>query len=114
MNPQQLSAQKASGGPDKVASEDYIQCLRRVQANLAYLAPRADANMNPKAPPGPAHMTCPPHLADGEVGGLYAQLRELFQGWIGLDGKAQATMARPNGMGPGSRTNSGGMTPAAA
>jgi hypothetical protein len=62
MNPQHQLQLRQLNMDDSMAAEEYIQCLRRVQANLAYLAPRADAQQAMKAPPGPAHMTPPAHM----------------------------------------------------
>ena len=96
MNPQQADALRKTDQPVKMASEEYIQCLRRVQANLAYLMPRAQPAEGKAPPPGPAHMTPPPH-----VPGLvekYADLRELFPGWQGLDHR----LSRSGSMGTGS------------
>lgn len=41
VNPQQALQLRNANQSDKMASEDYIQLLRRVQGNLAYLMPRA-------------------------------------------------------------------------
>lgn len=110
ISPQQFELLRKQGKGDKMASEEYIQCLRRVQANLAYLMPMAqggDANNNQsKIPPGPAHMTPPPHLESMQA--KYEQLRELFPGWSGMDHRPSQSSAspRPNGMvGAGSPAN---------
>lgn len=59
-------------------SQEYADCMRRLQANLAYLAAIADANKKASAarPVGPAIMVPPPHL--GSVNGLYQKLKALF------------------------------------
>lgn len=96
-SPQQAMQMKAQGMDDKMASDEFIQCMRRLQANLAYLAPRADAQQMSKAPPGPAHMSGPPHMP--QLQKKYEQLRELFPGWGGLEARAaQATGSPGNGM----------------
>ncbi|KAF2233779.1 hypothetical protein EV356DRAFT_503320 [Viridothelium virens] len=65
------------------ASQEYIQAMRRLQANLAYLAATVDRNHKPQAsvPQGPAIMepliTCPPTVE------MYSQLQKLFPGWKG-------------------------------
>lgn len=84
---------KAQNMPDQMASDDFIQCMRRVQANLAYLAQRADPQAGQKSIPGPAHMTPPAHLP--QLQQQYDQLRELFPGWTGLDHKMGQPMTSP-------------------
>lgn len=83
MNPQHQLLLRQGNMDDSMAAEEYIQCLRRVQANLAYLAPRADVQQALKAPPGPAHMTPPAHMP--QLQPKYDQLKELFPGWAGND-----------------------------
>ena len=64
-------------GP-KAASPEYAECMRRLQANLSYLASIADAKkkVNGVMPVGPAIMVPPPHL--NEVHDLYKKLNQLF------------------------------------
>lgn len=59
-------------------SQEYADCMRRLQANLAYLAAIADANKkaNGTRPVGPAVMVPPPHLTS--VHPLYQKLKTLF------------------------------------
>lgn len=66
--------------PSKPPSQDYIDCMRRLQANLAYLATIADRQKKPGSnpPSAPAIMTPPPNLT--AVKDLYAKLNELFAG----------------------------------
>lgn len=56
VNPQQALQLRNAGQSDKLASEDYVQLLRRVQGNLAYLMPRAGnqsgGEQSAKVPPG--------------------------------------------------------------
>jgi hypothetical protein len=64
--------------PGKPASQEYNDCMRRLQANLSYLATIADAKKkagNPM-PPGPAIMIPPAHLTS--VHDLYKRLNQLF------------------------------------
>ncbi|KAM5483222.1 hypothetical protein McanCB56680_003280 [Microsporum canis] len=78
--------QKSSNGPDSAKpaapagkpSQEYVDCMRRLQANLAYLATVADRAKKTGAtgPQTPAIMTPPPHLPS--VNQLYASLNELF------------------------------------
>ncbi|KAF2834984.1 hypothetical protein M501DRAFT_1008780 [Patellaria atrata CBS 101060] len=77
-----------SPGVNKAASQEYIDCMRRLQANLSYLAAHAERSYkpNPNIPPGPAIMTAPvnfPSLVE-----LYANLQNLFPGWKGQQAKA--------------------------
>lgn len=104
ISPQQVQQARSEGKPDRMASEEYIQCLRRSQANLAYLMPKAQSGDVSKAPPGPAHMTHPPHMPQLEE--KYKRLRELFPGWQGLDNRA----GPPNASSPSAGQN--GMTSA--
>ena len=62
----------------KPASQEYAECMRRLQANLSYLATIADAKKktNGPLPVGPAIMIPPPHLQ--EVHDLYKRLNQLF------------------------------------
>ncbi|EME42411.1 hypothetical protein DOTSEDRAFT_73295 [Dothistroma septosporum NZE10] len=113
ISPQQLMQLRSEGKPDKMASEEYIQCLRRVQANLAWLMPRAstDSAGLAKAPPGPAHMTPPPHMV--QLQSSYAQLTELFPGWKGLDRQSSQSAPSPGLHGPNPMATNG-MTSAPA
>ena len=62
----------------KQPSQEYIECMRRLQANLAYLAALADAKKKAAGsiPAAPAIMAPPSHLA--EVRELYKKLSTLF------------------------------------
>jgi hypothetical protein len=57
--------------------------MRRLQANLAYLAQNAESNKKPgqALQPGPAIMSVP--AAPVELVKLYQKLVELFPGWKG-------------------------------
>ena len=69
----------AGGTPQtKPPSQEYAECMRRLQANLSYLAAIADAKkkVNGSLPPGPAIMVPPPLLP--QVTELYKKLNELF------------------------------------
>lgn len=87
--PQQQGSQDAnSTGPDPSSeppkspaqkpSPEYIECMRRLQANLAYLAAIADrAKKSGNVPPAaPAIMTPPPNLPS--MNEIYGKLNELF------------------------------------
>jgi hypothetical protein len=64
--------------PGKPASQEYNDCMRRLQANLSYLATIADAKKKAgnAMPPGPAIMIPPAHLTS--VHDLYKKLNQLF------------------------------------
>jgi hypothetical protein len=89
MSPQHQAQLRAQNMSDKMATEEYISTLRRVQANLAYLSLKADPQAGQKSIPGPAHMTAPPHMA--RLQAKYERLTELFPDWTGHDRPAQAT-----------------------
>ena len=59
-------------------SMEYIECMRRLQGNLAFLATLADRSKKAgsQAPQFPTFMTPPPHLTS--INDLYAKLNELF------------------------------------
>ncbi|KAI9696110.1 MAG: hypothetical protein M1836_005941 [Candelina mexicana] len=59
-------------------SKEFIECMRRLQANLAYLAGVVDRVYKPAkdVPTSPAMMEAPPNSPALEV--LYSKLRELF------------------------------------
>jgi hypothetical protein len=73
----------------KQPSQEYIECMRRLQANLAYLAAIADAKKKAagSVPAGPAIMLPPPQLPN--VKELYKKLNVLFPGAL------QSGMNRP-------------------
>lgn len=80
-NPSPGSDQGLEGGPKGPAqkpSPEYIECMRRLQANLAYLATIADrAKKSGGVPPqAPAIMTPPPNTPS--MGEVYNRLNELF------------------------------------
>ncbi|EXJ80624.1 hypothetical protein A1O3_06908 [Capronia epimyces CBS 606.96] len=70
-------ASGAGATPSKPPSQEYADCMRRLQANLAYLAAIADAKKKAGTlPSGPAIMIPPPHLP--QVHDLYKKLNALF------------------------------------
>lgn len=99
LNPAQAEAARQKGLPDKLASEDYIHTMRRVQANLQYLMYKQQPDGGTKQLPGPAVMTPPPHLGE-KLREEYERLRELFPGWNGIDARG--------GVGTPGRQNSAG------
>ncbi|KAL4867893.1 hypothetical protein BDV12DRAFT_170502 [Aspergillus spectabilis] len=78
--PQDSNPSPTSESADKTAQRtpEYVNCMRRLQVNLAYLATVADKGKKAGGvvPPAPAIMTPPPHLS--AINGLYAKLNELF------------------------------------
>lgn len=75
-NPSPGSDQGAS--PAQKPSPEYIECMRRLQANLAYLATIADRAKKSGGvpPPAPAIMTPPPNMPS--MVEVYNKLNELF------------------------------------
>ncbi|KAL9105431.1 MAG: hypothetical protein Q9227_009392 [Pyrenula ochraceoflavens] len=64
--------------PGKPPTVEYVEDMKRLQANLAYLAAVADRNKGRNLPNGPAIMAPPPHLKS--VVELYKKLNALFPG----------------------------------
>lgn len=76
LNNSPIDPSRPTGG--KPASPEYVECMRRLQANLSYLAAIADAKKKATGtiPSGPAIMAPPPHLKS--VTELYKKLNALF------------------------------------
>ncbi|EPS33131.1 hypothetical protein PDE_08093 [Penicillium oxalicum 114-2] len=89
--------------PASKPSQEYIECMRRLQANLAYLATIADRakKSGGVAPPAPAIMSPPPHLL--AVHELYAKMNELFP-------RANKG-STPQTLSPGAMQGNGGPSP---
>ncbi|KAI9370302.1 hypothetical protein BJX61DRAFT_100902 [Aspergillus egyptiacus] len=111
--PAQQGAQEANPSPttestpDKNAprSPEYVNCMRRLQVNLAYLATVADKGKKSAGvvPPTPAIMTPPPNLP--AVNELYNKLNELFpRAPQGAANAAQASIQGSQGNGGPSPT----------
>ncbi|KAF4467885.1 CYC8-general repressor of transcription [Fusarium albosuccineum] len=45
---------------ETLMQQDYLQCMRRLQANLSYMAALADRKPEVKVPPCPAYLSAPP------------------------------------------------------
>ncbi|KAE8393554.1 hypothetical protein ETB97_004455 [Aspergillus alliaceus] len=77
-NPSSDQAPEPAKGPTQKPSQEYIDCMRRLQANLAYLATIADrAKKSGGVPPSaPGIMTPPPHMPS--MNEMYKKLAELF------------------------------------
>jgi hypothetical protein len=76
MNASPVDPGKQAGA--KPPSQEYADCMRRLQANLSYLAAMADSKKKASGsvPAGPAIMIPPPHLTG--VQDLYKKLNQLF------------------------------------
>ncbi|KAL1859922.1 hypothetical protein Plec18170_001869 [Paecilomyces lecythidis] len=79
-SPSQGPENDAQKGQATKPSQEYIDCMRRLQANLAYLASIADKAKKAAGvlPSAPAIMTPPPSLPS--LSNMYAKLNELFPG----------------------------------
>ncbi|KAF2147157.1 uncharacterized protein K452DRAFT_293623 [Aplosporella prunicola CBS 121167] len=68
---------------NKVASKEYIDCMRRLQSNLSYLASTAERATKPNQPtlPGPAIMAIP--SSPPALNQMYTKLQALFPNWKG-------------------------------
>ncbi|KAL4892765.1 hypothetical protein BDV59DRAFT_179721 [Aspergillus ambiguus] len=77
-SPSSDQASDAAKGPTQKPSPEYVDCMRRLQANLAYLATIADRakKSGGVAPQAPAIMTPPPHMPS--MNDIYNKLTELF------------------------------------
>lgn len=92
-NPQLQVQMKAQNMDDRMATDEYIQILRRIQSNLSVLSQKAGmAPANHKTVPGPAHMTPPPSMP--QLQSKYDRLRELYPNWPGMEVMAQQNAAR--------------------
>lgn len=69
--------------------------MRRLQANLAYLAQNAEKNHKPgqQIQPGPAIMSAP--ASPAELTKLYQKLQELFPGWKGQTAQMKQSPGPP-------------------
>ncbi|KAJ4383542.1 hypothetical protein N0V86_001595 [Didymella sp. IMI 355093] len=79
-------------------SKEYIDYIRRLQANLSYLAQNAEKVPKPGQPiqPGPAIMSAP--ATHEELGKLYVKLQGLFPGWKGGQPTARQSPGGPQRM----------------
>jgi hypothetical protein len=117
----QSPAQPNDANPpeQKKPSREYVEPLRRMQANLAYLASLAERHQKPgqaagQPPPWPQVMTAPP--GDEKLGQMYARLQALFPAWrvqqqrLAAAQAAQAQQAAgggPSGAGMGTQNPMG-------
>ncbi|KIW05505.1 uncharacterized protein PV09_03388 [Verruconis gallopava] len=87
-----------AGAEHKKPSREYVEPLRRMQANLAYLASLAERHQKPNAtpsnaPPWPQIMTAPP--GDEKLAAMYNRLQSLFPQWkVHQQQMLQAAQAR--------------------
>jgi hypothetical protein len=96
-NAQQATQMQAAGQPAALASPEYIDVLRHIQANLAYLMPSAQGGDKSKVPKGPQFMAPPQHMQSGpqyeELRTQYEELKRLFPDWTGYDARAAMQQA---------------------
>jgi hypothetical protein len=92
----------------KPASKEYIDCMRRLQANLAYLATIADRAKKPgnQPPPAPAIMDHPPHMQT--LAEMYGKLRDLYPDG-GKPGRTEPLQQQQRMASQGQRPNARGM-----
>ena len=87
--------------------------MRRLQANLAYLAQNAEKNHKPgqQIQPGPAIMS--PPASPVELTKLYTKLQELFPGWKGQTSQMKQSPGGPQRMNSNTSQppNSAGLQP---
>lgn len=79
-------------------SQEYVECLKRLQTNLVYLASVTDRNKK-AGPPAPGILTPPPHM--GNLNELYSKLSGLF---AGVPRPAVAHQQRPSQSGLATET----------
>ncbi|TKA61991.1 hypothetical protein B0A49_09523 [Cryomyces minteri] len=89
-----------NGADAKLPAMEYIDCMRRLQANLAYLAATVDAhhktNSKKIEPTGPAIMEASPTHSPDLVE-KYGQLQKLFPGWKGLQWRMPPSASNAGG-----------------
>ncbi|OAQ98122.1 hypothetical protein LLEC1_07411 [Akanthomyces lecanii] len=54
------AGERKSTEEEALFQQDYVHCMRRLQANLSYMAAQADRKAETKGPPYPGYMTAPP------------------------------------------------------
>ncbi|KAK1850137.1 glutamine repeat protein-1 [Colletotrichum chrysophilum] len=123
---------------ETAVQQDYSHCMRRLQANLAYLAALADRKGNVQVPPSPAYLSSPPlnmtlkvrlQTPPGDVAEnnpdpttdrqerssylteLYNKLQALFPNVDPKKEPAFQTPARPQGQHPGQQGIAQGQRP---
>ncbi|KAI8150726.1 hypothetical protein K4K61_008184 [Colletotrichum sp. SAR11_59] len=123
---------------EAAVQQDYSHCMRRLQANLAYLAALADRKGNVQVPPSPAYLSSPPlnmtlkvrlQTPPGDVAEnnpdpttdrqerssylteLYNKLQALFPNVDPKKEPAFQTPARPQGQHPGQQGMAQGQRP---
>ncbi|KAJ4303391.1 hypothetical protein N0V90_002284 [Kalmusia sp. IMI 367209] len=87
---------KLEGEKQQQASPEYRDYMRRLQANLAFLAQNAERHTKPNQNimPGPAIMVAP--SSPDELVKLYSRLQGLFPGWKGAPNKPSPGPQRLN------------------
>lgn len=100
---------KMEGKPDKMASDEYIQIIKRLQVNLAYLQPNKTPEQQAKAMAGPAFLTPPPQMP--QLQGPYDRLKELFPERQAMEKMRQNSLSSPRGGFPPNSLNGGAPMP---
>ncbi|GAM42532.1 hypothetical protein TCE0_044f16593 [Talaromyces pinophilus] len=80
----------ASSDAPRKPSQEYVECLKRLQSNLVYLASVTDRSKKPVSA-APAILSPPPHM--GNLNEQYTKLNELF---AGVPRPAAAYQQRPS------------------
>jgi hypothetical protein len=120
---------------ESLLMQDYLQCMKRLQGNLTYMAAVVDRKPDPKIPPCPAYLSPPPlnlnlrlrappvtlegmtqpfdptadrQSRDKSIRDLYQRLQAVFPG---IDPKKEPTYKMPPG-GPRPGHQGGGMNQA--
>lgn len=88
----------ASSDAPRKPSQEYVECLKRLQSNLVYLASVTDRNKKPVSA-APAILSPPPHM--GNLKEQYTKLNELF---AGVPRPAAAHQQRPSQSGVAAET----------
>ncbi|OKL61106.1 hypothetical protein UA08_03327 [Talaromyces atroroseus] len=74
-SPNSTAESNAAGEAPRKPSQEYVECLKRLQTNLVYLASVTDRTKKP-GPSAPPILTPPPHMSS--LTEIYSKLSELF------------------------------------
>lgn len=88
----------ASSDAPRKPSQEYVECLKRLQSNLVYLASVTDRSKKPVTA-APAILSPPPHMSN--LNEQYTKLNELF---AGVPRPAAAHQQRPSQSGVAAET----------
>lgn len=97
------NADQGTDAPKPTPSQEYVECMRRLQANLSYLANTAERAKKPGSagPQAPAILTAPANVPT--VHELYNKLNELFP--------RSSQTGTPQKLSPGMMQGNGGPSP---